>query len=345
VRTHLAVEWLTRAMTLFDRNRNTEAEGAFNSTLAAPGLNADLECRARYHLAQTVWKQRQRPRAAPLFDAAEGACRRPESADLHAKALYQGARSWAAAGDRAAAESRYARVEAEHTDHTYADDARLRMAELAEDAGESENAAKLLAEIPTRPSSDLRTGTLRRADLEAYGSLLAGLRPCRSVLVTGEAPGRREAAAGLAATAAAAGERTVLLECELAEPGLAEALGLAVAPGLHEYLRGTAESEAILKPVVLAGPGSAGAREPIVCVVAGRPTDDGASLLGSERFRHAASSLSGAYELLVIDGPPPGREAELLAAMAVAEVTLAWSERGAPLPDLPAPAAGLVVGG
>jgi len=169
VRTHLAVEWLTRAMTLFDRNRNTEAEGAFNSTLAAPGLNADLECRARYHLAQTVWKQRQRPRAAPLFDAAEVACRRPESADLHAKALYQGARSWAAAGDRAAAQARYARVEAEHADHSYADDARLRMAELAEDAGESENAAKILAEIPTRyPKGDLLGEALWRLAFAAW---------------------------------------------------------------------------------------------------------------------------------------------------------------------------------
>jgi Mrp family chromosome partitioning ATPase len=202
---------------------------------------------------------------------------------------------------------------------------------------------KVLAEIPARSSSELRAGTLRRADLAVYGSLLEELRPARSVLVTGEAPGRRGAAAGLAAAAAATGIRTALLECELAEPGLAEALGLAVAPGLHEYLRGTAEAEAILKPVALAGPGSAQASDPLVCVVAGRPADDGAVLLDSERFRHAVSGLESAYELLVIDGPPPGRVAELLAAMTVAEVTLIWSERGMPPPSLPGPAAGLVV--
>jgi Mrp family chromosome partitioning ATPase len=202
---------------------------------------------------------------------------------------------------------------------------------------------RVLAEIPARPSPELRTGTLRRADLAAYGRLLEELRPARSILLTGEAPGRRVAAAGLATTAAAAGTRTALLECELAEPGLAEALGLAVAPGLHEYLRGTAESEETLKPVALAGPGSAGASEPLVCVVAGRPAREGAVLLGSERFRRAVSGLESAYELLVIDGPPPGRVTELLATMAVAEVTLAWSERGAPAPSLPGPAAGLVV--
>jgi Mrp family chromosome partitioning ATPase len=204
---------------------------------------------------------------------------------------------------------------------------------------------RVLAEIPARPSSELRAGTLRRADLAAYGGLLEELRPARSVLVTGEAPGRRGAAAGLAAAAVATGTRTALLECELAEPGLAEALGLAVAPGLHEYLHGTAEAGAILKPVALAGPGAAGASEPLVCVVAGRPAEDGAALLGSERFRHAVAGLSDAYELLVIDGPPPGREGELLAAMAVAEVTLVWSERGVSPPSLPGPAAGLVVEG
>jgi len=55
------------------------------------------------------------------------------------------------------------------------------------------------------------------------------------------------------------------------------------------------------------------------------------------------SGLKDAYELLVIDGPPPGRVAELLAAMTAAEVTLVWSERGMPQPSLPGPAAGLVV--
>jgi Mrp family chromosome partitioning ATPase len=204
---------------------------------------------------------------------------------------------------------------------------------------------KVLAEIPPPSSLDLRTGTLRRSDLEAFGGLLGELNGRRSVLITGEATGRRRASAGLAAAAAATGTRAMLLECDLAEPGLAEALGLALAPGLHEYLRGVAESEAILKPVVLAGPGSAEATEPLVCVVAGRPATDAAALLASERFRHAALDLRNAYELLVIDGPPPGREAELLAAMAVADTTIAWVNRPEGPPSLPAPVDGLLVQG
>ena len=202
---------------------------------------------------------------------------------------------------------------------------------------------KVLAEIPPRSSPELRTGTLRRGDLEAFGGLLEKLRGTRSVLITGQGPGRRLAAVGLAAAAAAAGTRTALLECDLVEPGLADALGLAGAPGLHEYLRGSVDAEAILKPVVLAGPGSAAATEPLVCVVAGRQAEDGAALLGSERFRHVVSSLRDAYELLVIDGPPPSRDAELLAAMAGAETTLACVDRDAETPKLPSPIAGLIV--
>ena len=169
VRTHISTEWVARGMVLFDRNRNPEAEAAFGNALAAPGVTADLECKARYHLAQSAWKQRQRPRAAPLFDAAEVACKKAGNADLHAKSLYQAARSWASAGDRAAAEQRFQRVENEHADHSYADDARLRMAELAQDAGDEAGADRILMEIPTRyPKGDLLGEALWRLAFSAW---------------------------------------------------------------------------------------------------------------------------------------------------------------------------------
>jgi len=202
---------------------------------------------------------------------------------------------------------------------------------------------RVLAEIPARPSPDLRAGTLRRCDLEAFHGLLEELRDVRSVLITGSGSRRRSVAVGLAAAAAAAGIRTAVLECDLADPGLSDALELAAAPGLHEYLRGSADAEGILKPVVLAGPGSARASEPLVCVVAGRPAPDSAVLLGSERFRHAIAGLRSAYELLVIDGPPPSRGAELLAAMTEADATVACVARGEATPDFPARITGLVV--
>jgi Mrp family chromosome partitioning ATPase len=201
---------------------------------------------------------------------------------------------------------------------------------------------KVLAEISPRSSPDLRTGSLRRSDLEAFGGLLGGLSGTRVVLITGAGNGHREIAVGLAAAAVAAGTRTALLECDLVDPGLADALGLARAPGLHEYLRGAAEEESILKPVVLAGPGSAGATEPLVCVVAGRPSAEGSRLLASDAFARALSGLCAAYDLVVIDGPPLRDEHSLRALLALADSTIACIGPTEPR-NLPISVSGLVI--
>jgi soluble lytic murein transglycosylase len=172
LRTRTAGELVTRGTSFFDHNRNQESETTFAAALGAPGLDADLECRARFYRAQSVWKARQRQRAAPLFDEAEGACARAANRDLHAKALYQGARCYATMGDRDGAAARYARVEAEHADHSYADDARIRTAELATDAGDEAAASKILTEVPVRyPKGDLLNEALWRL---AFGAWRAG---------------------------------------------------------------------------------------------------------------------------------------------------------------------------
>lgn len=202
---------------------------------------------------------------------------------------------------------------------------------------------KVLAEIPVRNSPDLRTGTLRRGDLAVFAGLLEKLDGAHVVLMTGDASGRREVAAGLAAAAAAAGTRTALLECDLGDPGLADALGLAHAPGLNEFLRGGAEAAEILKPVVLAGPGSAAATEPLVCVVAGRPTPDGGALLASDGFRRAIEGLRASYELLVIDGPPPADEYALQSLLGLVDASLACVPAGEARRKFPLPVTGLVV--
>lgn len=201
---------------------------------------------------------------------------------------------------------------------------------------------RVLAEIPSRSSPELRTGTLRRGDIALFGGLLEDLRGCRALLMTGSAPARRETAAGLAAAAAAAGTRTALLECDLADPGLADALGLSNAPGLHEHLCGGAGAGEILKPVVVAGPGSAAASEPLVCVVAGRPTADGARLLASDAFAAALSGLRASYELVVIDGPPLGNEHSLRVLLGQVDATIACLGPADPR-DLPVSVTGLVI--
>lgn len=201
---------------------------------------------------------------------------------------------------------------------------------------------KVLAEIPSRSSPELRTGTLRRSDLEAFEGLLRELIGVRVALLTGARASRREAAVGLATAAAAGGRRTALLECDLVEPWLADALGLANAPGLNEYLRGTVEAEEILKPVVLAGPGSAGAPDPLVCVVAGRPSGDGPRLLASAALSQALAGLRAAYELVVIDGPPLKDEYSLRPLLTLADSTIACLPPSEPR-SLPISVSGLVI--
>lgn len=202
---------------------------------------------------------------------------------------------------------------------------------------------KVLAEIPARTSPDLRTGTLRRGDLTAFDEVLKQLGEAHVLLVTGDASERRRTAAGLATAAAAAGTRTALLECDLGNPGLADALGLANAPGLHEFLRGGAEVEEILKPVVLAGPGSAAATEPLVCVVAGRPASDGWALLASDGFRQALEGLRASYDLLVIDGPPLADEYALRFLLGLVDACLACVPAAEARRKLPVPVTGLVI--
>jgi soluble lytic murein transglycosylase len=162
-------DWNTRGMQLFDRNSNVPAEAAFTAALAAPGLDKALECNARHFRAQSVWKQRQRPRAAPLFAEAEAVCRQANDSDLVVRSLYQGARCWASAGSRDKALAQYAQIEKEFPTHRLADDARLRVAELMTDNNDLEAAERFLQELPNLyPSGDMAPEALWRLAFAAW---------------------------------------------------------------------------------------------------------------------------------------------------------------------------------
>jgi MinD-like ATPase involved in chromosome partitioning or flagellar assembly len=59
-----------------------------------------------------------------------------------------------------------------------------------------------------------------------------------------------------------------------------------------------------------------GVSAPLICIGAGAPASDPATLLGSESFRHAIAKLRGAYDLVVLDSPPPGVDRRALEAVA-----------------------------
>lgn len=186
----------------------------------------------------------------------------------------------------------------------------------------------VLAEI-SGPPEGARAWSLRRSDYEGLEGALSRLGEARVVLVSGEGEAPLPAAIALAAASSAAGRRTILLECDLARPRLAVQIGLAAAPGVHEYLRWEAEPADVLQPVMLAGSAAGGAGEPLVCICAGRPASKAETLLGLQSFAHMVEKLRGAYELVVIVGPPVVAEPEAcVAAARQADAALAANADG-----------------
>lgn len=187
----------------------------------------------------------------------------------------------------------------------------------------------VLAELSGPVAGADGTWSLRGHDFERLAAVRERLDGRRTVLVTGADGPTRVLATALAGAAAAAGRRTALLDCDLAQPRLAADLGLAQTPGLHEYLRWEATPPEILQPLMLAGPASAGAGEPLVCIAGGRGASDPRTLLGLQSFRHMAAKLRNAYELVVLSGPAIASGEESLPALAAeADALLVAVESG-----------------
>lgn len=203
----------------------------------------------------------------------------------------------------------------------------------------------VLAQI-AGPAEGARAWSLRRSDFVGLEKALSRLEDQRVVLITGEGEAAPVAAIALAAAAAAAGRRTILVECDLANPRLAAHVGLAAAPGLHEYLRWEAEPADVLQPVALGGPAASAAADPLVCVCGGRPASKAETLLGLQSFAHMVAKLRAAYELVVIAGasvvaePGPchaaARQADAVVAglAASGDRTLGKAIRRLPIPPL-----------
>jgi succinoglycan biosynthesis transport protein ExoP len=160
------------------------------------------------------------------------------------------------------------------------------------------------------------------ADFEAFRMLrmnlgfLAADNPIRSILVTSGLPeeGKSTVSMSLASAAVLAGQRTLLVECDLRRPSFARRLGVDHEPGLADYLLGSAEPQEILQTVDLGEPASlngGAARDPsssptgtIVAIAAGSQVANPAELLISQRFRGFLEKVTKAYDLVVIDGAP-----------------------------------------
>jgi soluble lytic murein transglycosylase len=169
-----AEELARRAMVLFDAMRNTDAEAEWHRVRTTAGASDALVCKAAYHEAQSVFKQRQRWRSAPLFDVAVDACAKAKDEDLLVKALYQGARGWGQKGqdDLAATQKAaqlFERIWREHPLHSFADDARLREAELYDGIKDEAKATELYSGLPAMfASGDQKGEALWRLGFRAW---------------------------------------------------------------------------------------------------------------------------------------------------------------------------------
>ena len=171
--TFTADELIERGMEYYDAMRNPLSEADFAAALKVSGISPESRCVAAYHQANSVFKARDRKRAAPLFDQAMAACEEAgnieRAIDLTVKSAYQAGRSYAFIGEHETAIERYQKAETVSPTHTYRDDARLRRAEEHTDLGQDDKVAEVLASIPEAyPDGDMRAEATWRLGWQAY---------------------------------------------------------------------------------------------------------------------------------------------------------------------------------
>ena len=193
-------------------------------------------------------------------------------------------------------------------------------------------------------------GAMEEADLEAFRILRANLafldvdRPIRSLVVTSplEGEGKSTVAISLAFANAWAGQRTLLVECDLRRPVLSQRLELKEGPGLADFLAGNATPQEIVQGVPVAPPASTNGAKPqdgdtgragrrqgatpgtgaLACIVAGTRAPRPAELLASERFAQFLSQVSEVYDAVILDTAPMLSVADTLGLVARADGVL-----------------------
>lgn len=171
-----------------------------------------------------------------------------------------------------------------------------------------------MASSPASPQSLVLLAAPRSPAAEAFRQLRTaiqhhrGERPPRTILVssTGVDEGKTTAVANLAIALAQAGQRVVLVDCDLRRPSIHSLFGLAAAPGLSEALQDASGKELPLQAAQVPG---------LTILAAGAAPPNPSELLESSRMGEILSLLRSQADYVLCDSPPalPVTDAAVLA--------------------------------
>lgn len=121
--------------------------------------------------------------------------------------------------------------------------------------------------------------------------------PPRLVLVTSSVPseGKSTMACAMAVSAAASGQRTLLIDGDLRHPSSSKTFALNDSAGLVELLAGTVKPEQVVR---------AFSNMSLSVLPSGASTKNPPDLLSSQRMRALLQTARESYDLVVIDAPP-----------------------------------------
>lgn len=198
----------------------------------------------------------------------------------------------------------------------------------------------LLAAVPKRKAFDrehLGHGSLSPAETEIFRLLRANLRYFKvkrsidSVLVTSAEPGEGKTlvSLGLALAAVTSGERVLLLEADLRDPGLSRVLELPATGGLSGVL--TSESGDLASAVTTVDAGELAAavgNATLDVIPAGAIPPNPTELVESQRMKDLIVQAEEEYDFVIIDTPPVLVVSDAIPLISVVSGVLAVSGLG-----------------
>ncbi|MBI2393043.1 MAG: transglycosylase SLT domain-containing protein [Deltaproteobacteria bacterium] len=156
-------ELASMAQAFLDAGKPKDALPIATKVLAAETKGSGAWCRAATIVARAHEKLRDRAKASDAYGDLAAGC---TDEATHVSALYDGAKAALAAKLPDVARARFAAIEKEHPKHRLADDARVRGALAALDAGDLVKGEAMLSSLPDDyPEGDMRTEALFRLAL------------------------------------------------------------------------------------------------------------------------------------------------------------------------------------